>query len=55
MDYDKVRRRLDVVAEGRASDRQLLAVIAGALVDLAESQAHIAALLERMTDERGQA
>lgn len=52
MDYPKIRTQVEAGAALRVSDRQLLSVIACALLDIGETLDHISRTLDRI--ERGE-
>lgn len=53
MDYQKIRKQLEDCAAGPASTRQLLSVIAIALMDMRQALAYIRQALERIEGEAG--
>ncbi|MBT1178614.1 hypothetical protein [Bifidobacterium vespertilionis] len=53
MDYQKIRKQLEGCASGPVSIRQLLSVIAIALMDIRQALAYIRQALEHIEGEAG--
>lgn len=51
MDYQKIRQRLEANTERPVSDRQILSVIACALLDIGETLTHMSRVLDQLDSQ----